>query len=233
MLEISNLKAGYGSVEILYSIDMRIGHGEIVAVLGSNGVGKTTLNNVISGLIKPMAGQIRFDGVDITHRASKDIVALGIAHVPEGRRVFPDLSVQENLELGAYRRGGRNRAANLERMFDIFPCLRQRRRQLAGTLSGGEQQMLALGRGMMSEPRLLILDEPSLGLSPVMVENMFALIKSINADGLAIMLVEQNVIQSLELASRTYVLEKGRFVLSGSSDEVLNNPELRRTYLGL
>jgi len=153
--------------------------------------------------------------------------------VPEGRRVFPDLSVEENLELGAYRRAGANRRRNIERMFQAFPRLKERRSQAAGTLSGGEQQMLAIARGLMSEPRLLILDEPSLGLSPVMVEEMFSLIRRINAEGLSIMLVEQNVVQSLEVASRTYVLEQGRFAISGSSQEVMANPELRRTYLGM
>lgn len=233
MLEISNLKAGYGPVEILYGIDMQVREGEIVAVLGSNGVGKTTLNNVISGIIKPTSGSIIFDGVDISRKSSSEIVALGLAHVPEGRKVFPDLSVKENLELGAYRRAAERKARNVERMFETFPRLRERRAQLAGTLSGGEQQMLAIARGLMSEPRLLILDEPSLGLSPVMVEEMFGLISKINAEGLSIMLVEQNVVQSLELAARTYVLEQGRFAISGTSQEVLSNPELRRTYLGL
>ncbi|NYT68581.1 ABC transporter ATP-binding protein [Pusillimonas noertemannii] len=233
MLEISDLKAGYGSVDILYGIDMRVAEGEIVAVLGSNGVGKTTLNNTISGLIRARAGSILFNGSEISHCSSAEIVGLGIAHVPEGRRVFPDLTVEENLEVGAYRRAGANKRRNIERMFQAFPRLKERRSQAAGTLSGGEQQMLAIARGLMSEPRLLILDEPSLGLSPVMVEEMFSLIRRINAEGLSIMLVEQNVVQSLEVASRTYVLEQGRFAISGSSQEVMANPELRRTYLGM
>ncbi len=233
MLKISGLRAGYGSVEILYGIDMQVHEGEVVAVLGSNGVGKTTLNNTISGLLRAKSGSIHFDGVDISRSSSAQIVKLGIAHVPEGRRVFPDLSVEENLELGAYRRATANKRRNVERMYSIFPRLKERRLQAAGTLSGGEQQMLAIARGLMSEPRLLILDEPSLGLSPVMVEEMFKLIRSISADGLSIMLVEQNVVQSLEVASRTYVLEQGRFAISGTSQEVMANPELRRTYLGL
>ena len=233
MLEISGIRAGYGPVTILHGIDMTIAAGEIVAVLGSNGVGKTTLNNVISGIIRPREGRIRFDGTDVTGLAPKAIVSMGIAHVPEGRRVFPNLSVRENLELGAYRRAGAHVARNFERMCTIFPRLRERLDQRAGTLSGGEQQMLAIGRGLMSEPRLIILDEPSLGLSPLMVEEMFALIQRINAEGLAVLLVEQNVVQSLGIAARTYVLEQGRFVIEGPSAEVLANPELRRTYLGM
>ncbi len=233
MLEISGIHAGYGPVAVLHGIDMSIHAGEIVAVLGSNGVGKSTLNNVISGIIKPRGGSIHFDGQDVTGASPAHMVGLGLAHVPEGRRVFPNLSVQENLELGAYRRAGANMTRNIERMYDIFPRLRERRTQLAGTLSGGEQQMLAIGRGLMSEPRLIILDEPSLGLSPVMVEELFRLVRQINTDGLSVLLVEQNVVQSLEIASRTYVLEQGRFVLEGKSADVLKDPNLRKTYLGL
>jgi branched-chain amino acid transport system ATP-binding protein len=233
MLEISGLKAGYGPVTILHDIGMSIAAGEIVAVLGSNGVGKTTLNNVISGIIKPRAGSLRFDGQDITGKSPNDIVGMGLAQVPEGRKIFPNLTVRENLELGAFRRARRNRARNFERMCTIFPRLRERLNQRAGTLSGGEQQMLAIGRGLMSEPKLVILDEPSLGLSPLLVEEMFALIQTINRDGLAVLLVEQNVVQSLAISSRTYVLEQGRFAIVGKSAEVLNDPKLRQTYLGL
>jgi len=233
LLEITGLRAGYGPVTILHGIDMRIAAGEIVAVLGSNGVGKSTLNNVISGLIRPRGGTLRFDGADITGATPKAIVERGLAQVPEGRRVFPNLTVRENLELGAYCRGGANRARNFERMCGIFPRLRERLGQLAGTLSGGEQQMLAIARGLMSEPRLIILDEPSLGLSPRLVEEMFTLIGTINRDGLAVLLVEQNVVQSLGIAARTYVLEQGRFVIEGASADVLADPALRRTYLGL
>ena len=233
MLEVSDLQACYGPVTILHGITMSVGAGEIVAVLGSNGVGKTTLNNVISGLVAPRAGRIGFDGTDITGRPPKEIVALGLSHVPEGRRIFPNLTVRENLELGAFRRGGANRARSFDKMCAIFPRLRERLRQSAGTLSGGEQQMLAIGRGLMSEPKLLILDEPSLGLSPLMVEEMFALIAGINADGLAVLLVEQNVVQSLAISSRTYVMEQGRFAIVGRSADVLADPALRKTYLGL
>jgi branched-chain amino acid transport system ATP-binding protein len=217
MLEIRGLKAGYGGTEVLRGIDMAVGPGEIVAVLGSNGVGKTTLNKAVSGVLGSWAGEIRFDGRRIDGLSAPEIVEMGLIHVPEGRRIFPNLSVRENLELGSYRRGRKRRAANLERVFTTFPRLREREKQLAGTLSGGEQQMLAIGRGLMAEPMLLILDEPSLGLSPLLVEEMFALITRLNGDGLPIMLVEQNVVQSLELASRAYILENGVFALSGSA----------------
>jgi branched-chain amino acid transport system ATP-binding protein len=233
MLEISGIKAGYGPLNILQGISMSVAAGEIVAVLGSNGVGKSTLNNIISGIIKPRDGEIRFGGKDITGLAPRSIVEAGISQVPEGRRIFPNLSVSENLELGAYRRATERMSANFERICNIFPRLRERLPQLAGTLSGGEQQMLAIGRGLMAEPRLLILDEPSLGLSPLMVEEMFNLVHSINKEGIAILLVEQNVVQSLGIASRAYVLEQGRFALQGPAAEMLADPRLRQTYLGL
>ncbi|WP_210495507.1 ABC transporter ATP-binding protein [Microvirga antarctica] len=233
MLEVNGIKAGYGPVNVLQGISMTIGDGEIVAVLGSNGVGKSTLNNVISGIIKPREGTVRFDTVDITGASPRAVVDAGILQVPEGRRIFPNLSVKENLELGAYRRARERMAVNFERMCTIFPRLRERLGQLAGTLSGGEQQMLAIGRGLMAEPRLLILDEPSLGLSPLMVEEMFNLVQRISQEGLAILLVEQNVVQSLAIASRAYVLEQGRFALEGPSGDMLADPRLRKTYLGL
>jgi branched-chain amino acid transport system ATP-binding protein len=233
MLEVTGLRAGYGATEVLRGVDIRVGEAEIVAVLGSNGVGKTTLNKALSGVIERRAGEIRFDGRRIDGSPPAAIVEAGLIHVPEGRKIFPNMSVRENLELGAYRRGRANRAANLERAFSTFPRLRERAGQAAGTLSGGEQQMLAIGRGLMAEPRLLILDEPSLGLSPLLVEEMFALIRSLNAGGLPIMLVEQNVVQSLDVASRAYILENGVFALSGPAGEVRDDPELRRAYLGL
>ncbi|HEX2552340.1 MAG TPA: ABC transporter ATP-binding protein [Microvirga sp.] len=233
MLEVRDLRAGYGGTEVLRGIDMTVGAGEIVAVLGSNGVGKTTLNKVISGVLPARTGDILFEGRSLKGLAPPAIVEAGLIHVPEGRKVFPNLTVRENLELGSYRRGRGQRAANLERVFGIFPRLRERVAQFAGTLSGGEQQMLAIGRGLMAEPRLLILDEPSLGLSPLLVEEMFALIRNLNRDGLPVMLVEQNVVQSLELAARAYILENGRFALSGTAAEVSANPELRRAYLGM
>ena len=233
MLEISAIRAGYGSMAVLQGIDMRIDAGEIVALLGSNGVGKTTLNNVISGFIRPTSGTVTFKGERINGKKPSEIVALGIAQVPEGRKVFPNLTVAENLKLGAFRRASANTKQNFERICAIFPRLRERLAQLAGTLSGGEQQMLAIGRGMMSEPELIILDEPSLGLSPIMVEEMFALITKINADGVAVLLVEQNVMQSLGVASRAYVIEQGRFVMQGEAAQLLADPQLRQAYLGM
>ena len=233
MLEVSDLVAGYGGADVLRGIGLSVQAGEIVAVLGANGVGKTTLNRALSGLIAPRAGTIRFLGCDIAGKKPSAIVAAGLIHVPEGRRIFPNMSVRDNLVLGSYRRGKPARDANLERMFSLFPRLRERTGQLAGTLSGGEQQMLAIGRGLMAEPKLLILDEPSLGLSPLLVEEMFGLIATIAAEGLAVMLVEQNVVQSLELAARAYVLENGRIVVAGPSAEIAADPALKHAYLGL
>jgi branched-chain amino acid transport system ATP-binding protein len=233
LLEVTDLVAGYGGVPVLRGVSVAVGAGEIVAVLGANGVGKTTLNRALSGLIRPSAGHVRFDGRDVTGRPAAEIVAAGLIHVPEGRRIFPNMNVRENLELGAYRRGGGARAANLARVQAIFPRLAERMGQAAGTLSGGEQQMLAIGRGLMAEPRLLILDEPSLGLSPLLVEEMFTLVRRIAAEGLAVLLVEQNVVQSLELAARAYVLEHGAIVMRGAAADLAADPELRRAYLGL
>jgi branched-chain amino acid transport system ATP-binding protein len=233
MLEVGGLAAGYGALPVLRGIDFTIAEGEIVAVLGSNGAGKSTLNNVLSGLLRPSAGRIGFGGDEIAGASPAAIVARGLIQVPEGRRIFPNLSVRENLEIGSYRRGRQRRAANLKRVITIFPRLGERMKQLAGTLSGGEQQMLAIGRGLMAEPLLLILDEPSLGLSPLLVEEMFALIARIRAEGLSVLLVEQNVIQSLAIADRAYVLEQGKFTLSGAGAALLDDPRLRQAYLGL
>jgi branched-chain amino acid transport system ATP-binding protein len=232
MLEVKNVRTGYGGVEVLRGIDLSVASGEIVAVLGANGVGKTTLNKALSGLLSLTSGSITFDGKEL---AGSPIAAVeaGLIHVPEGRKIFPNMSVQENLELGSYRRGRPGRARNIERVYETFPKLRQRTAQMAGTLSGGEQQMLAIGRGMMAEPKLLILDEPSLGLSPLLVEEMFDLVKRLNGEGLPIMLVEQNVVQSLEIAHRAYIIENGQVTMSGSAAEISGNPELKRAYLGL
>ena len=233
MLEVRDLRSGYGAVEILRGVSLDIHAGEIVAVLGSNGAGKSTFNNTICGLLKTLDGSVHFDGADITRAGTANIVAAGLIQVPEGRRVFPNLTVLENIELGSYRRGRAHRARNLERVFGIFPRLKDRVAQHAGTLSGGEQQMLAIGRGMMAEPTLLILDEPSLGLSPLLVEEMFALIKRLNKDGLAILLVEQNVGQSLEIAARAYVMENGAIAFEGTPAALLANEGLKRAYLGI
>ena len=232
LLRVSQLRSGYGAVEVLRGIDLEVRPGEIVALLGSNGAGKTTFNHTLSGLVARRAGSITFDGAALptTHM---DIVAAGLIHVPEGRKIFPNLSVAENLALGAYRRGQANRAANLNKVYATFPRLKERVKQLAGTLSGGEQQMLAIGRGLMAEPRLLILDEPSLGLSPLLVEELFALIGTLNQTGLAILLVEQNVVQSLDIAQRAYVLENGAIEFVGTPQALLADATLTRAYLGL
>jgi branched-chain amino acid transport system ATP-binding protein len=233
LLSVRGLVAGYDGVPILRSVDLEVGAGEIVAVLGANGVGKTTLNKALSGLIPIDAGRIVFDGHDITGHSAGRIVAAGLVHVPEGRKIFPNMTVQDNLVLGSYARAKANRDANVERAYATFPRLKERRTQVAGTLSGGEQQMLAIGRGMMAEPRLLILDEPSLGLSPKLVEDMFELIATVAREGLAVLLVEQNVVQSLELARRGYVMENGAFVISGESGSLLADPQLKNAYLGV
>ena len=226
MLEVAGLRAGYGGTEVLRGIDLRVDPGEVVAVLGANGVGKTTLNKALSGMLPVRAGLVRFGGADITGADPAAVVEAGLIHVPEGRRVFPNLSVRENLVLGSFRRARARRSSNLARVLDTFPRLRDRIGQDAGTLSGGEQQMLAIGRGLMAEPRLLILDEPSLGLSPLLVEQMFGLVRRLHADGLSVLLVEQNVVQSLEIAGRAYAL-------SGPAAALRDDPGLKRAYLGL
>lgn len=233
MLEVTGLSGGYGDTQILHGVAISVGSGQVVALLGPNGAGKSTLNNMLSGIIRRTSGSIVFDGADLSGAAADEIVSAGLIHVPEGRRVFPNLSVLENLELGSYRRGRERRARNIERVCSVFPRLRQRLAQSAGTLSGGEQQMLAIGRGLMAEPKLLILDEPSLGLSPLLVEELFALIRSINEDGLTILLVEQNVVRSLEIASRAYVMEQGRISLAGTAAELAEDSDVKRSYLGM
>ncbi|HXZ22080.1 MAG TPA: ABC transporter ATP-binding protein [Pseudolabrys sp.] len=233
LLAISDLHAGYGETDVLRGVDLAVAEREIVAVLGSNGAGKSTLNRTISGVLRARKGSIRFAGRMIDHERPASIVARGLIQVPEGRCVFPNLSVKDNLDLGAYRRAGNRRRQNREHVFSIFPRLAERQWQRAGSLSGGEQQMLAIGRGLMAEPVLLILDEPSLGLSPLLVEELFALIRRINEQGIALLLVEQNVVQSLEVAHRAYILENGSVVLDGTSDHLRNDPNLKRAYLGL
>ena len=233
MLEVRDLVAGYGAIPILRGLSLDVAAGEIVAVLGANGVGKSTLNRALSALIPVTGGTIHFEGQSLAGCTPPQIVGRGLIHVPEGRKIFPNMSVEDNLVLGSYRRGKPNRAANLERNFALFPRLKERRTQLAGTLSGGEQQMLAIGRGLMAEPRLIILDEPSLGLSPLLVEELFQLIARIAGEGLAVMLVEQNVVQSLELASRAYVLENGAVVMSGAASDLAGNVDLQKAYLGM
>jgi branched-chain amino acid transport system ATP-binding protein len=229
LLAVRDLHAGYGETEVLRGVDIAVDAGEIVAVLGSNGAGKSTLNRAISGVLRSRKGSIRFADDMIEQETPASIVSRGLIHVPEGRCVFPNLSVKDNLDLGSYRRGSGRRRQNRERVFGIFPRLAQRQSQRAGSLSGGEQQMLAIGRGLMAEPVLLILDEPSLGLSPLLVEELFVLIQRINREGIALLLVEQNVVQSLEVAHRAY----GSVVLDGTSNQLRDNPDLKRAYLGL
>jgi branched-chain amino acid transport system ATP-binding protein len=233
LLLVDGLHTGYGSTEILRGVDFDVKPSEIVTVLGANGAGKSTMSRAISGVTRPWAGTIHFKDDAIEHAQPADIVARGLIQVPEGRRIFPNMTVRENLDLGAYRRGRSRRNDNRNRVFSIFPRLSERQSQRAGTLSGGEQQMLAIGRGLMAEPELLILDEPSLGLSPLLVEELFVLIKNINAQGIAVLLIEQNVVQSLEVAQRAYILDNGRFVLKGSAAQIANDPDLKRTYLGM
>jgi len=233
ILAVRGLRTGYSATEILRGVDLVVGRGEIIAVLGSNGAGKSTLNRTLSGVLRPWSGSIRFADAAIERERPANIVARGLIHVPEGRRIFPNMSVRENLDLGAYRRGRARRDHNRAKVFSIFPRLAERQAQRAGTLSGGEQQMLAIGRGLMAEPELLILDEPSLGLSPLLVEELFSLIRRINADGIALLLVEQNVVQSLEVAERAYVLDNGMFVLQGRAADLRNDPNLKRAYFGM
>ncbi len=233
LLDIQGLRGGYGRVEVLRGVDLRVNAGEMVALLGSNGAGKSTLNKMVCGLCPAWSGTVRFDGQDLSGAHYREVVKAGLIQVPEGRKVFPNLSVLENLELGSFTRARERRAANLDKVFGIFPRLKERIRQHAGTMSGGEQQMLAIGRGLMAEPVLLILDEPSLGLSPLLVEEMFTLIRQLRDGGLAVLLVEQNVGQSLEIADRAYVFENGSVRFSGLPQDLLGSDELRRAYLGL
>ena len=233
LLVVNNLRSGYGRVEVLRGINLAVREGELVALLGSNGAGKTTFNHTVCGLVRAWTGQVVFAGEELTKLTSRKIVQSGLIQVPEGRKIFPNLSVIENLELGSFARARERRVANLDRMLTLFPRLRERSSQLAGTLSGGEQQMLAISRGLMAEPKLLILDEPSLGLSPLLVEEMFDLIKRIRAENISILLVEQNVAQALEVADKAYVLENGTIRFEGGPQELLASDALRQAYLGL
>lgn len=233
LLEVRDLRAGYGAVEVLRGVSLHVLQGETVALLGSNGAGKTSLNTVLCGLLPVLAGQVFFNGQDITSLHYRQVVEAGLIQVPEGRKIFPNMSILDNLMLGAYARARQRRQDNLAHVFEVFPKLKERATQLAGTLSGGEQQMLAIGRGLMAEPVLLILDEPSLGLSPLLVEEMFDLIGQLRHRGLAVLLVEQNVGQSLDIADRAYVLENGMVRFEGLPSELLASDELRQAYLGM
>ena len=232
MLSVENLEAGYGDVQVLWGVSLRVEKGEIVALLGSNGAGKTTTLKAISGLLKPKSGKIAFDGVEITGKPPHEVVRLGISLVPEGRRLFPKMTVYENLRMGAYLVSG-DVSDRLETVYSLFPILKERRNQLAGTLSGGEQQMLAIARGLMSSPRLLMLDEPSLGLAPKIVQEVLRAVNQIRDEGVTVLLVEQNVQQALSIADRGYVIETGRIVLEGTGRELLENEHVKTAYLGL
>jgi len=234
LLEVASIVAAYGQVRALWDVSLAVGEGEIVTLLGANGAGKTTTMRVLSGLMRPRSGTVTFDGQGIHRLPPPRIVQAGLVQIPEGRRLWPRMTVMENLELGAYSarlRAGRHET--VEWVFSLFPRLRERKAQLAGTLSGGEQQMLAIGRGLMSRPRLLMLDEPSLGLAPILVREVFGIIHQINARGVTVLLVEQNVRQALEIAHRGYVLETGRIVRSGLAKDLLADPEIKRAYLGM
>jgi branched-chain amino acid transport system ATP-binding protein len=234
VLALSAVSAGYASVPAISDISIAVGEGEAVGLLGANGAGKSTTLRAISGLVRPTSGAITFLGQTITALPAYKVTELGIAHVPEGRQVFPELTVKENLEIGAYIPSAKAaRARTLELVFNIFPILAERRRQFAGTLSGGEQQMLAVGRGLMLQPRLLMLDEPSLGLAPVVTDATFQKIQEIHAMGTAILLVEQNVSRALTLVQRAYVLESGKVIIQGTSMELANNKQVQTAYLGL
>jgi branched-chain amino acid transport system ATP-binding protein len=231
LLEVRDLDVRYGAIRAIKGIDFTVEEGEIVALLGANGAGKTTTQKTISGMLRPAAGSITFDGRRIDGIPAHRLIGLGICHVPEGRHVFPRMTVAENLEMGAFR-FRRPDEAELERVLELFPRLRERFRQQAGTLSGGEQQMLAIGRALMGKPRLLLLDEPSMGLAPLIVRQIFEIIREINASGVTVLLVEQNAAQALALASRGYVLETGEIVLSGTGQELLADDRVRAAYLG-
>ena len=234
MLQIRKLNFAYGDLQVLWDVDLEVKQGEIVTVVGSNGAGKSTILKNVSRLVRPTAGSITFEGHELSHVPSHKVVEMGIVQVPEARRIFPEMTVTENLRMGSFVKATRkDRERNMERVFSLFPRLAERRSQLGGTMSGGEQQMLAIGRGLMGNPRVLLLDEPSLGLSPLLVRNIFEIIKEINRQGTTILLVEQNVFQSLRISHRAHVLETGRVVLSGTGAELLDNAHVKKAFLGM
>ena len=234
MLSIENLNCFYGNVQALWDIQMSIEEGEVVALLGANGAGKTTLLNALTGLVKPASGNISFMDKPLEGLSPSDIVGRGISYLPEGGRLFPEMTIRENLEMGAYnRQNWKRRKEVMERVFELLPKLRERQKQLARTMSGGERQMLAMGRALMSEPKLLLLDELSYGLAPIIVSEVFHIVETLRDQGITVLLVEQNVHQSLEIASRAYVLENGHIVLDGGSAELLENDYVRKAYMGM
>jgi branched-chain amino acid transport system ATP-binding protein len=233
VLKIRELSVHYGKIKAVRQIDMDIAKGEIVSLIGANGAGKSTTLRALSGLVKAAGGSVEFEGKDITGWSAKAIVEAGISHCPEGRQIFPRMTVMENLELGAYtRKDTKNLSVEYDRIFEYFPVLAQRRNQMGGTLSGGEQQMLAIGRALMSKPKLLLLDEPSLGLAPLLVEKIFEIIQNINREGMTVLLIEQNAWQALNIANRGYVMETGSVAVTGAAAELLHNDHVRRAYLG-
>ena len=232
MLKVENLNVYYGSINAIKGISFEVNQGEIVTMIGANGAGKSTTMNTVAGLLKPRSGSIVFEGKDITHMPASKVVSLGLALCPEGRRVFQQMSVRENLEMGGYTRQASEIAPALEHVFELFPRLKERQRQVAGTLSGGEQQMLAMGRAMMSKPKLLMLDEPSMGLAPLLVEQIFDISLSLNKAGTTILLVEQNAQMALSIADRAYVLETGNIFKEGSADMLMHDDAVRKAYLG-
>jgi branched-chain amino acid transport system ATP-binding protein len=233
VLRIEHLDFSYGDLQVLWDLSLKVEKGEIVTVLGANGAGKSTTLKNVSRLVRPGRGSITFEGQDLGKLESHQVVEMGVVQVPEGRRIFPEMTVLENLRMGSFVKSTRpDRQRNIERAFTLFPRLAERQKQLGGTLSGGEQQMLAIGRGLMTNPRLLLLDEPSLGLSPLFVKNIFEIIREINRQGTTILLVEQNVFQSLRISHRAYVLETGRVVLSGTGEELLGNEHVKKAFLG-
>ena len=233
MLEIKNLEVYYGVIRAIKGISFEVNEGEVIALIGANGAGKTTTLQTITGMLKPKSGEIIFEGTDITKIPGHKIVSMGMAHVPEGRRVFAQLSVYENLKLGAYTRKDKNEIEeSLEKIYQSFPRLKESRNQLEGKISGGEQQMLAMGRALMSKPKIVLMDEPSMGLSPILVEEIFKIIRDISASGTTVLLVEQNAKKALEIADRGYVLETGNIVLSGDAKDMMNNYSIRKAYLG-
>ena len=233
MLTLRSLQTSYGPIKALRGIDIEVSSGEIVCLLGSNGAGKTTTLMTVSGILRPDKGDIIFEGESLTAMPPSEIVRKGICHVPEGRRIFPKLTVHDNLEMGAYSAPSSDLNRNFEKVFAVFPILKERARQMGGTLSGGEQQMLAIGRSLMSNPRMLLLDEPSLGLAPIMVSSIFKIIQDINREGITVLLVEQNARAALQLSHRGYVLETGTIQLSGTGEELLGNEDVKKAYLGV
>ena len=231
-LNVENIEVYYGAIHAIRGVSFHVNEGEVVTLIGANGAGKSTILKTVSGLLRPKSGSISFDGTDITQIPPHNLIPMGLAHVPEGRRIFQQMTVEENLEMGAFTQPKAGVPADLEKVFELFPRLKERHHQIAGTLSGGEQQMLAMGRALMSHPKLLMLDEPSMGLAPILVEQIFEIIRSLHRTGTTILLVEQNAQMALSVADRAYVLETGEITLTGTGDELIHSDDIRKAYLG-